>query len=171
MNPYDAPQNPLDQGNLLIKRSSFIATFVAMLGVLFAMIVALAVTGAIRNGILQSKVVVMSGGDPTQLGAVIGEIIISIATLSFLALVPAGLLYIALGPMRLRAKWFHSYTLVASIAFLVMIPFATVFGIILLVALRRRRGEFLNDSKYPAQDGEHRPPKAMAEQVDAPNDR
>ncbi len=172
MNPYDAPQNTPDQGNPLIKRSSYISTFIAMIGVLFAIVSCFAVIGTIRNGISQSKIVVLSSGDPTQLAAVVGETIIGIATLSFLALLPAVLLYIALGPMRLRAKWFYSCTLIASIAFLVMIPFATVCGIILLVALRRRRSEFFNDyshskfdSEYPAQDSEHHLPNAIAEQV------
>jgi len=172
MNPYDAPQNTPDQDDILIKRTSYMATFIAMLGILCAMIDALAVMGTIRNGISQSKVVVMSGGDPTQLSAVIGETIIGIGTLSILALLPAVLLYIALGPMRLRTKWFYSCTSIASIVFLVTIPVATVCGIILLVALRRRRREFFNDTsdskfgpEYFAQDSEHRHPNATAEQV------
>jgi hypothetical protein len=127
------------------------STVIAVLGVLFALIDGLAVIGVIRNGISQSKAIVMTNGvgNPEQLGAVFGEAIIAIAVLSLFALLPAVLLYLALGPMRLRAKWFYLCTLGAGIYFLVLIPVATIFGIVLLVALRRRRGEFTVNPTLP----------------------
>lgn len=128
--------------------------FIAVLGILFAMIDGIAVIGVIRNGISLSKEVVLSSRDTGQLAAVMGETIIAIATLSIFAILPAILLYIALGPMRLRAKWFYSSTLVAGIYFLVLIPFASLFGVVLLVALRRRRSEFANDSSHPKVDSQ-----------------
>lgn len=154
MNPYDAPQHATDQGNLLIKRSFYMSTYIAVLGILFAMIDGIAVIGVIRNGISLSKEVVLSSRGTGQLAAVMGETIIAIATLSIFAILPAILFYVALGPMRLRAKWFYSCTLVAGIYFLVLIPFASLFGIVLLVALRRRRSEFVNDSTHPKVDSQ-----------------
>jgi len=153
-------------------------TFIAVLGVLFALIDGLAVIGVIRNGLSESKALVLSSASSEQLAAVMGETIIAIATLSLFAILPAILLYTALGPMRLRAKWFYSCTWVAGIYFLVLIPFASLFGIVLLVALRRKRSEFVNDSTHPKVDSqylspnsEHRLPNAMDEQGIAPNDR
>lgn len=170
-NKGGCPETNIPMPSSSNKVRSYISTFIAVLGVLFSLTNFLAMIGVIRNGISQSIVLVLTCGGTGQLSAVIGETIIAIASLGFLALLPAVLLYIALGPLRLRAKWFYSCTLIASIYFLVMIPFATVFGIVLLVALRRRRGEFINDSTHPeidpeylSPDSEHRPPSAMGEQ-------
>jgi hypothetical protein len=59
-----------------------------------------------------------------------------------LALAGLILVLIALLSMRYRAAWFYKSVYVCAIIWLLRIPLGTVLGIILILFLRRHRGEF-----------------------------
>jgi hypothetical protein len=120
-----------------------LAFIVALLGVALSITNCSAVINTILDAIAASRALMNSPSpDPSLLSAVIGETIIAIVCHGLLAIVPAALLYAALAGFRLRQEWFYSCTRVAAVYFLYVPPFATIYGIILLVALRRRKAEF-----------------------------
>jgi hypothetical protein len=88
-------------------------------------------------------VITLPGSDPTQLAAIIGETIIAFTCRGIIAIIPAILIYLALVPFRQRKQWFYSLARLASYCLLLLFPFGTIFGGILLVMLRRRRPEFV----------------------------
>jgi hypothetical protein len=133
-----------------------IAYIVAILGVALSQTNFLAVVHVIVAGVDAVRELVSSpASDPSLLGAVIGETMIAIASHGLWAIVPAALLYAALAGFRVRKGWFYSCTQLAAIYFLFVPPFATVYGIILLVALRRRKSEFASvNPASPPSTGE-----------------
>jgi len=131
------------------KKISVASTAIAVLGILFVVTNCVAVTKNMVACIDAIMRVTRAGGDPSQAGAVAGEAVIEavsrIVFLGLAAIVPATLLYLALVPMRLRARWFYASTLITCLYLLVLLPFGTVSGFVLLAELRRRRGEFVNN--------------------------
>lgn len=128
------------------KMKSIKSVIVALLGLCFVLLSCISVTRTLLNGYsVAQEMSVQVGLEPSRLAAVIGETLIALASLGLIAILPALLLYVALGPMRLRTGWFYSCAFLSSLYFLVLFPFGTIYGIILLVALRRRRGEFLGE--------------------------
>ncbi|WP_395751761.1 hypothetical protein [Prosthecobacter sp.] len=122
---------------------SAIALTVAILGVLLSMANGYAVLKTTHAGTSAAQAFMRSPApDPSHLSAIVGETIIAVTSHGFLAIIPATLLYVALAVLRVRQRWFYSCTTVAAIYFLLVPPFATLYGIILLVALRRRKSEF-----------------------------
>ncbi|WP_395744139.1 hypothetical protein [Prosthecobacter sp.] len=118
-------------------------TICAVLGIGFAFTSTLASLQTLVHGITASRQVAAThGNDPAQLSAVIGETIIALISRGVIAIIPALLLYLALVPLRLRKPWFYSGAHVAACCLLIMFPFGTVCGGMLLVMLRRRRPEF-----------------------------
>lgn len=130
---------------------SVIAFIVAILGVVLSVTCCSAALKTITEGIDASReVMTLRGADPSQLSAVIGETLIALASRGLLAIVPAVLLYAALAGFRVRSRWFYSCATLAAVFFLFLPPFATIYGIILLVALRRRKSEFASVSSQPS---------------------
>ncbi|MFZ2282166.1 MAG: hypothetical protein WAW39_30500 [Prosthecobacter sp.] len=129
-----------------------IAFIVSILGLALSLTNCLAVVKTILDGVHSSRVLMnLTAPDPSQLGAIIGETMIAVASHGFLAIVPATLLYVALVGFRIRKGWFYSCTKLAAVYFLFVLPFATAYGIILLVALRRRKSEFGSVTKTAAK--------------------
>lgn len=139
MNPYTAPTSESDS---LPPAPSVASFLVGVVGILFTILNGLAVVGVVLNGYSLTRAAVRRLADPTELMAVIGETIIAVVSLGFLAIIPAALLYLALGPLRLRRRWFHPCALTCALYFLLLMPFGTIYGIVLLVVLRRRRAGF-----------------------------
>lgn len=137
------------------------SVIVAILGVGFALMDFFAVAKTLYECFANSRqIIALPGADPSQLAAVIGETIIAVVCRGLFAILPASLLYVALVPMRLRAGWFYSCTRIASFYFLLVVPFATVYGIILLIALRRRRSEFIHSANpLPTTSSNEVPPQ------------
>ncbi len=139
MNPYTAPTSESDS---LPPAPSVASFLVGVGGILFAILNAIAVVGTAINGYSLTREAVRRLADPAQLAAVIGETIIAVAIIGVLAIIPATLLYLALGPLRLRRRWFYPCALTCALYFLLLMPFGTIYGIVLLVAIRRRRAGF-----------------------------
>ncbi|MBN8420564.1 MAG: hypothetical protein J0L73_16730 [Verrucomicrobia bacterium] len=132
-------------GIIAVKNS--IAYLFAILGLALSVTNASAVVNVLWNGIASSRALMSSSeGDPSHLSAIAGETIIAVASHGLLAIVPTALLYMALTGFRLRQRWFYSCARMAAVYFLFVPPFATVYGIILLVALRRRKSEFASNA-------------------------
>lgn len=81
-------------------------------------------------------------GDPSKLSAIIGEAIIAYVSRGVFAFIPAILIYLALGPLRLRQNWFHQWARIAGWCLVILLPFGSICGCILLVLIRRRKSEF-----------------------------
>ncbi len=125
---------------------SHLSAICAVLGIGFVFTSSLAAIRTIVDGISASRQVMsLPGSDPSQLSAVIGETIIAFISRGFIAIIPAMLIYLALVPLRERDQSFYTGARLASYCLLVMFPFGTLCGIILLVMLRRRRLEFVRE--------------------------
>lgn len=94
-----------------------------------AVLVSAAVAGVQETGRL----------DPAEMGAIMGEAIIIVASRGLFALVPATLLFIAWVPLHYRPRWFHRAILAAGFYFTQLFPIGTVTGILLLVLVRRNK--------------------------------
>ena len=136
MSPYTPPTHESDTRP---PTPSVVALVVGVGGIIFTILNGIAVVRTLMNGYSLTREVARNPTDPAQLTAVIGETMIAVITQGFLAIIPATLLYLALGPVRLRRRWFHTCALICALYFLLLMPFGTIYGIVLLVALRRRR--------------------------------
>ena len=122
---------------------SFISVLVGVLGVLLTVTNCIAVAKTLMSGYTFARELMVRQSDvPAQLGALIGETIVGISSRGLFTVLPAMLLYVALAPLRLRQRWFYISAQICSLYFLLLLPFGTLYGIVLLVAIRRRRGEF-----------------------------
>ena len=140
-------------------RMRFIASIaVGIIGLCLALLSCLAVMRTIVAGAQQS--IALPDHEVSQLGVVIGETIVAVSSRGLFAILPALLIYIALVLLRLRAPWFYRGAYASSIYFILVPPFATIYGIVLFIALRRRRGGFReatdltfeSDEKHPRQE-------------------
>jgi hypothetical protein len=132
---------------------SRVSAICAVLGVGFAFTSSLAGIRTIVDGVFASRYVMsLPGSDPAQFGAVIGETIIAFVSRGFIAIIPALLIYLALVPFRQREQWFYSCARLASYCLLILFPFGTICGSILLVMLRRHRTEFAAKGREPILD-------------------
>lgn len=134
---------------------SRVSAICAILGIGFAFTGSLAGIRTIWAGVLDAwQVISLPSSEPTQLAAVIGEAIITFVSSGFIVIIPAMLIFLALGPFRQRGHWFYSWSRPASYCLLILFPFGTVCGTILLVMLRRSRFEFVRSetlSETPAE--------------------
>jgi hypothetical protein len=130
---------------------------IALLGIIFTVMSCSAVTWAILGEITSLNCISLGFDNPLDSAVVIGETVIDIIFANInqglLAILPATLLYIAFGLMRFRARWFCICTFASSLYFLVLLPFGTVCGIILLVELRRSRQRASSIPPNPAKTG------------------
>jgi predicted branched-subunit amino acid permease len=122
---------------------SYFSAIFAILGIGLSITGSLAGIRTIVDGVFASwHVITLPGSDPAQLGAIIGESIIAFTCRGIIAVIPAMLIYLALGPFRQRKQWFYSWARLASYCLLILFPIGTICGCILLVMLRCRRSEF-----------------------------
>ncbi|MBK8035780.1 MAG: hypothetical protein IPK22_01390 [Verrucomicrobiaceae bacterium] len=84
---------------------------------------------------------------PSELSAGIGENIILFVLRGLFSILPAALLYTVLVATKFRKPWFYYSTYCACLFFFILIPIGSVFGLILFIALRRRKTEFFNSSQ------------------------
>ncbi len=77
--------------------------------------------------------------DPTMMGKLVGEAIITVICRSIWIPIPAAVLYLAWVPLRYRPRWFRMVMVAVSIFFLQQIPIGTICGIVLLLTMRRHR--------------------------------
>ena len=135
MDPYATPQA---ESNTQPPSPSVLPLIVGVVGILFTILNGILVAGSLMNGYTIAR----HSMDTSQLAAVIGETLITVACIGLFAIIPATLLDLAIRQLRLRRRWFYTCALICALYFLLLPPFGTIFGIILLIALRRRRAEF-----------------------------
>lgn len=139
MDPYTTPKT---EPGTRATTPSAVSIIVGAGGIIFTVLNAVAVVRTLMSGYSLTRVVTRNLTNPAQLSAVIGETLIAVICRGLLAIIPATLLYLALGPLRLRRRWFHTCALICALYFLLLMPFGTIYGVVLLVALRRRRTGF-----------------------------
>lgn len=131
---------------------SHVSFICAILGIGFAFTSGLAGIRTILAGLSAAQQLMMlPSSEPAELTAIIGETIIALTSRGFIAIIPALLIYLALAPFRQREQWFYSCSRLASYCLLILFPFGTICGIILLVMLRRRRAEFVRGEEISAE--------------------
>ena len=77
--------------------------------------------------------------DPTAIGQVVAQVVVTLASRGLYTVIPAVLLYIAWVPLGYRPPWLHRAIVMAGIYFMQLFPSGTVIGAVLLIALRRNR--------------------------------
>jgi CBS domain containing-hemolysin-like protein len=133
---------------------------IGVIGICLALLNCIAVIRTIAEGfMIAQQVVTIPDSSPSQLAAVIGETIIAVSSRGLFAILPAILIFIALVPLRLRERWFYRGAFASSIYFILVPPFATIFGIVLLILLRRRRSDF-REGAVSTLDGDVKPTSA-----------
>ena len=138
--------------------SSFV---VGIFGLFFALLNCIAVIRTIVAGVtIAQQVMALPDSNVSRLGAVIGETIVAVSSRGLFAILPALLIYIALVPLRLKERWFYRGVYVSSIYFILVPPFATIYGIVLLIALRRKRSDFREVAVLTYESDEINPPPA-----------
>ena len=133
---------------------SIASVVVGIVGLCLTLLSCLAVTRTIVAGAQQAAHL---DGGVSRLGGVIGETIVAVSSRGLFAILPALLIYIALVPLRLRERWFYRGAYASSIFFVLVPPFATIYGIVLLIALRRRRGDFREATELTFESVEMHP--------------
>ncbi len=134
---------------------SHVSYICAILGIGFAFTSSLAGIRTLVDGVSATRhVMALTGSDPAQLGAIIGETIVAFTCRGIVAIIPAMLIYWALVPFQQREQWFYSCARLASYCLLVLFPFGTICGTLLLVMLRRRRSEFVRGEKLSENPAE-----------------
>lgn len=133
----------------------FIASVVVgIVGLCLALLSCVAVVKTIVVGVSTAQQLMnLSDSGVSRLGVVMGETIVAASSRGLFALLPALLIYIALVHLRLRKRWFYHGAYYSSIYFILVPPFATIYGIVLLIALRRRRGEFRDATDLRPEGG------------------
>lgn len=125
---------------------------VGIIGIGFTVLNCFSVMRTITEGVMMAKrLTALPTRDASQLSAVIGETVIAVSCCGMLTILPALLIYITLVPLRLRSRWFYRWAFASSIYFILVPPFATILGLILLTALRRRRSEFREVAGYTSE--------------------
>ena len=82
-------------------------------------------------------------GDPSQLSAAIGEVLI--ATFAGMLIAPVGaiMLLVAVFSMRYRSPWLFWLLIVLGALYLLAFPLGTIIGVVFLVVALTKRQEFL----------------------------
>jgi hypothetical protein len=121
-----------------------ILTIFAIFGIALAFSSCLAGIKTIFDAIFSFPELLGKGGvgDPAQLSAIIGEVIISFCSRGVLAVFPALLIYLSLVPLRLRSNWFYQWARLSSFSLLILFPFGSFLGCVLLVLLKRNKSQF-----------------------------
>ena len=131
---------------------------VGAIGIGFALLNCIAVMRTIAEGItVAQQVMAPRNSNVSLLAAVIGETLVAVSSRGVFAILPALLILIALIPLRLRERWFYRCAFASSIYFVLVPPFATIYGIVLLIALKRRRSDFRRVSVPTLEEADTHP--------------
>ncbi len=82
-------------------------------------------------------------GDPSQLSAIIGEVLIATFVGMLIALIGAIMLLVAVFSMRYRSPWLFCLLIVLGALYLLAFPLGTIIGVVFLVVALTKRQEFV----------------------------
>jgi hypothetical protein len=104
------------------------------------------VIGMIRAFDALSSAAPSQVGDPSQLSAAIGEVLIATFVGMLIALIGAVLMLVAVFSCRYRSPWLFWLFIVLGLLYLLAFPLGTLIGVVFLVVALTKRLEFLPPS-------------------------